>query len=174
MKILKDTPKQLGYRFPAEWELQSATWLSWAHKLESWPDKFEPIPYVYTSIVKTISRFQHVNINVTDDTMYEDVLSRQTTPGAEITDRRLSSIPLRQKRRQLSTGDTTPGVENIRRSTWMMSCRRKLPNCTTYLFFIQALSWREERSMSMGRDVCLPPRHASLIRIEIPISPRSK
>ena len=93
MKILKDTPKQLGYRFPAEWELQSATWLSWAHKLESWPDKFEPIPYVYTSIVKTISRFQHVNINVTDDTMYEDVLSRLTRAGVPNSAFTLHKIP---------------------------------------------------------------------------------
>ena len=75
------SPKQLGYRFPAEWEPQKATWLSWAHKLESWPDKFEPIPYIYTNIVKTIARFQHVNINVNDDEMLEDVKSRLTLAG---------------------------------------------------------------------------------------------
>jgi len=75
------TPKQLGYRFPAEWEPQTSTWLSWAHKLESWPDKFEPVPFVYTNIVKTIARFQHVNINVKDDAMFDDVQSRLTLAG---------------------------------------------------------------------------------------------
>lgn len=75
------TPKQHGYRFPAEWEPQAATWLSWAHKLESWPDKFEPVPYIYTNIVRTIARFQHVNINVKDQAMFDDVTSRLTLAG---------------------------------------------------------------------------------------------
>ena len=81
MVIGKKTPKQLNYRFPAEWEKQKATWLSWAHKLESWPEKFEPVPYVYTNIVKTIARFQHVNINVKDDEMFDDVKSRLLRAG---------------------------------------------------------------------------------------------
>lgn len=75
------TPKQHGYRFPAEWEPQAATWLSWAHKLESWPDKFEPVPHIYTNIVRTIARFQHVNINVKDREMFDDVTSRLTLAG---------------------------------------------------------------------------------------------
>ncbi|HAP36904.1 MAG TPA: agmatine deiminase [Bacteroidetes bacterium] len=77
----KKTPKQLGYRFPAEWEPQAATWLSWAHKLESWPDKFEPVPYIYTNIVRTIAQFQKININVNDDEMFEDVQSRLLLAG---------------------------------------------------------------------------------------------
>ena len=75
------TPKQLGYRFPAEWEPQAATWLSWAHKLESWPGKFEPVPFIYTNIVKAITHFQHVNINVNDEEMFEDVTKRLTLAG---------------------------------------------------------------------------------------------
>ncbi len=75
------TPKQLGYRFPAEWEPQAATWLSWAHKEASWPEKFEPVPFIYTNIVRTLAQFQHVNINVKDDEMFENVLSRLTHAG---------------------------------------------------------------------------------------------
>ncbi len=75
------TPKQLGYRFPAEWEPQVSTWFSWAHKRESWPGKFEPVPYIYTNIVKTIARFQHVNINVKDEEMFADVTERLTLAG---------------------------------------------------------------------------------------------
>jgi len=78
---IEQTPKQLGYRFPAEWEPQVSTWLSWAHKLESWPGKFEPVPFIYTNIVKAISRFQHVNINVIDESMFDDVTSRLTKAG---------------------------------------------------------------------------------------------
>ena len=71
-----DTPKKLGYRFPAEWEPQAATWLSWPHNKETWPGKFEPIPDVFTGIVKTLTPYQHVNINVVDDKMREDVTAR--------------------------------------------------------------------------------------------------
>lgn len=92
MTIMK-TPKQLGYRFPAEWEPQTSTWLSWAHKLESWPDKFEPVPYIYTNIVKTIARFQHVNINVKDDEMFDDVTSRLTLAGVPADRFTLHRIP---------------------------------------------------------------------------------
>lgn len=59
----KPTPSSLGFRMPAEWEPQTAIWLSWPHKYESWPGQFRPIPYVYAEIVKQISRFQEVRIN---------------------------------------------------------------------------------------------------------------
>ena len=37
------TPKSLGYRFPAEFELHEATWLSWPHKEASWPGKLDGV-----------------------------------------------------------------------------------------------------------------------------------
>ena len=40
---LHKTPKSQGYRFPAEWEEHEATWLSWLHQQESWPDKLDEI-----------------------------------------------------------------------------------------------------------------------------------
>jgi len=70
------SPKQLGYRFPAEWEPQAATWFSWPHNLDTWPGKFDPIPGVFTGIVKTLAPYQHININVTGDAMREDVSAR--------------------------------------------------------------------------------------------------
>lgn len=59
----KQTPAALGFRMPAEWEPQVATWLSWPHNLKSWPGQFRPVPYVFAEIVKQISRFQEVRIN---------------------------------------------------------------------------------------------------------------
>lgn len=58
------TPASLGFRMPAEWEPQVATWLSWPHKRASWPGHFRPIPYKFAEIVATISRFQEVRINI--------------------------------------------------------------------------------------------------------------
>ncbi len=49
---------------PAEWEPQTAVWLSWPHKRASWPGYFRPIPYKYAEIVAHISRFQEVRINI--------------------------------------------------------------------------------------------------------------
>lgn len=56
------SPASLGYRWPAEWEPHAATWLSWPHKRESWPDKFEPVPGEYAHFVRTLARFEPVQI----------------------------------------------------------------------------------------------------------------
>ena len=57
------TPAALGFRMPAEWEPQTAIWLSWPHKYASWPGQFRPVPYTFATIVAQISRFQEVRIN---------------------------------------------------------------------------------------------------------------
>ena len=42
------TPRELGYRFPAEWEKHAATWLSYPHNEASWPGKIHTIfPYYH-------------------------------------------------------------------------------------------------------------------------------
>jgi len=91
--IYRETPRQLGYRFPAEWEPQRATWLSWPHKEESWPGRFEPIPRVFTEIVGILASFQHVNINVIDRTMHDDVMKRLTEAGVDPARFNLYPIP---------------------------------------------------------------------------------
>jgi len=91
--IYQETPRQLGYRFPAEWEPQRATWFSWPHKEESWPGRFEPIPEVFTEIVRVLTSFQHVNINVLDRAMYDDVTGRLIKAGIDTTRVTLYPIP---------------------------------------------------------------------------------
>lgn len=56
------TPKQLGYRWAAEWEPHSATWLSWPHNRDSWPGKFEPVPAVFAQFAKSVAQFEPVHI----------------------------------------------------------------------------------------------------------------
>jgi agmatine deiminase len=90
---LNKTPRQLGYRFPAEWEPQAATWLSWPHNKETWPDKFEPIPDVFTKIVKAITPYQRVNINVADAAMHDDVMTRLTSAAIDRSRFSLNKIP---------------------------------------------------------------------------------
>jgi agmatine deiminase len=54
------------YRMPAEWASHAATWIAWPHNPEDWPGKFQPIPWVYTEIVRHLSRVEDVHILVND------------------------------------------------------------------------------------------------------------
>jgi agmatine deiminase len=47
---------------PAEWEPHDATWLSWPHRLATWPGKFEPIPLLYARLVRELAAVEHVHI----------------------------------------------------------------------------------------------------------------
>jgi agmatine deiminase len=59
-------PAAQGYRMPAEWEPHASTWLAWPHLRGDWPGKFEPIPWVYTEIVRTLARHERVDLIVND------------------------------------------------------------------------------------------------------------
>jgi agmatine deiminase len=63
---MNGTPAQLGYRMPAEWEPHQAVWLSWPHKRESWPGKFETVEPVVASAVAALAGSELVRINVLD------------------------------------------------------------------------------------------------------------
>ena len=54
------------YRMPAEWEPHAATWLAWPHYHGDWPGKFEPIPWVYTEIIRNLARHERVELIVND------------------------------------------------------------------------------------------------------------
>lgn len=49
---------------PAEWARHEATWISWPHNAEDWPDRFAPIPWVYGEIVRKLSAVERVRILV--------------------------------------------------------------------------------------------------------------
>ncbi|MBF0598188.1 agmatine deiminase family protein [Faecalibacter rhinopitheci] len=68
-------PKDLGYRFPAEWEEHEATWLSWPHKEESWPDRIHLIYPAYAQFIAELSKGEKVRINVKDEEMKAFALS---------------------------------------------------------------------------------------------------
>jgi agmatine deiminase len=60
------SPAASGYRMPAEWEPHAATWLAWPHHLGDWPGKFDPIPWVYTEIIRNLARHERVELIVND------------------------------------------------------------------------------------------------------------
>ncbi len=62
MEPQQATPRELGYRMPAEWEPHEATWIAWPHERTDWPGKFAPIPWVYAEIVRHLARAERVRI----------------------------------------------------------------------------------------------------------------
>lgn len=66
---MSDTPKDLGFHFPAEWAPHVATWLSWPHNENSWPGKIEPIFKPYCEFIKVVAKGEKVRINVRDQKM---------------------------------------------------------------------------------------------------------
>lgn len=79
-----NTPKQLGYHFPAEFAKHSATWLSWPHKEASWPGKIETIYPVYAKFIKHVAEGEKVNINVLNEAMKQKARSYLQTAGANL------------------------------------------------------------------------------------------
>jgi agmatine deiminase len=73
MSFTAGSPAALGYRMPAEWAPHRGTWLSWPHREESWPGKFEPVPRVFAEIVRHLAPHEEVHINVRDQAFENQV-----------------------------------------------------------------------------------------------------
>ena len=72
---------------PAEWEPHDATWIAWPHHHGDWPGKFEPIPWVYTEIIRNLARHERVELIVNDAAAERGVrklLSRADAPLASV------------------------------------------------------------------------------------------
>jgi agmatine deiminase len=58
------TPRQLGYRWPAEWEPLRAVWLAWPHNADDWPGKFAGIEWVFCEMIHWLTQTQRVGLIV--------------------------------------------------------------------------------------------------------------
>ncbi|QHN04070.1 agmatine deiminase family protein [Granulicella sp. WH15] len=72
------------YRMPAEWAPHAATWIAWPHNVSDWPGKFQPIPWVYSEIVRNLSRVEDVNILVNDEHAERRVTQLLKRAGANL------------------------------------------------------------------------------------------
>jgi agmatine deiminase len=76
-------PATLHYRMPAEWQPHAATWLAWPHYRGDWPGKFEPIPWVYTEIIRNLARHEPVELivnNAAAERQARKLLDRANAP----------------------------------------------------------------------------------------------
>lgn len=80
------TPRELGYRLPAEWERHAATWLSFPHKEGSWPGKLPAAQQTFAKFVAALAESEPVHVNVDDAAMEEHArrLLDETGAGGEI------------------------------------------------------------------------------------------
>ena len=66
------TPRQLGYRWPAEWEPHAGTWIAWPHNEQTWPGEFTHIPAVFQQLIATLLQWEPVHLLAS-----EPVIARQ-------------------------------------------------------------------------------------------------
>jgi agmatine deiminase len=67
LQALDNTPRELGFRMPAEWERHEATWLAWPHNPTDWPGKFQAIPWLYAEIIRLLAGRERVHLLVQDE-----------------------------------------------------------------------------------------------------------
>ncbi len=83
-ETLQGTPREHGFRMPAEWARHEATWIAWPHNPEDWPGRFQPIPWVYCEIVRALARVEQVHILVNDETAEKRAKSLLRRTGANL------------------------------------------------------------------------------------------
>ena len=71
------TPRELGYRMPAEWHPHAATWLSWPRPDGiSFPDRYEEVLPTLGEMVRALAPHERVNINVRNEEV--EAIARRT------------------------------------------------------------------------------------------------
>jgi|SRR5579859_7658 len=71
------TPRELGYRMPAEWHPHAATWLSWPRPDGiSFPDRYQEVLPTLKEMVQTLAAHERVDINVRSEEV--EAVARQT------------------------------------------------------------------------------------------------
>ena len=90
---MEAAPDVLGYRMPAEWEPHAATWLAWPHQSRDWPGKMAPIPWVYTEIIRLLTRFEAVHLLVNDLLIEKRAKKMLADAGADLAKIRFWMLP---------------------------------------------------------------------------------
>ncbi len=66
-----ETPRQLGYRWPAEWEPHRATWLVWPRNPDTWPGGLDAARRQFAHFATTVARFEPVQLLVEPGAVWE-------------------------------------------------------------------------------------------------------
>jgi agmatine deiminase len=64
--IQDNTPQELGYHMPAEWEPHEATWLAWPKDPLTWPDRVPQAQEVFAQMIEALTPGEKVHLLVDD------------------------------------------------------------------------------------------------------------
>ncbi|ALW87528.1 agmatine deiminase family protein [Deinococcus actinosclerus] len=78
-----DLPRDLGFAMPAEWAEHAATWMSWPADDDLWFGHLEGVRAEFAELVRTIARFEPVQLLVRDEESSADARAR--LGGADVT-----------------------------------------------------------------------------------------
>ncbi|MGB0865128.1 MAG: agmatine deiminase [Granulosicoccaceae bacterium] len=62
-----NTPKALGYRMPAEWELHDGCWMLWPKRGDVWRHGGKPAQIAFVEVATAIATSEPVTVGVSDD-----------------------------------------------------------------------------------------------------------
>jgi len=79
-----ERPAALGFRWPAEWEPHEATWLSWPHNPETWPDGMAPVERAFCAMAEALQVGERVRIHVLDARHAERVAGLLQDAGVDV------------------------------------------------------------------------------------------
>ena len=63
-RIIGTTPKQDGYRMPAEFEKQTGVWMIWPERNDNWRNGAKPAQEVFANVAKAISKYEKMTVVV--------------------------------------------------------------------------------------------------------------
>jgi agmatine/peptidylarginine deiminase len=72
------------YRFPAEWERQSAVLMAWPHSGTDWADRLDHVESTYVALVGAIVRFQPAVLCVADAAIQSRAQSQLRAAGVDL------------------------------------------------------------------------------------------
>ena len=61
-RIIGTTPKQDGYRMPAEFEPQQGVWMLWPERNDNWRNGGKPAQKAFADAAKAIAKFEKVTV----------------------------------------------------------------------------------------------------------------
>jgi len=83
-RVLSETPKNMGYFMPAEWERHDGTWMSWPYDPVTFPNRVKKVESAYVKMILALSKNEAVNLFVTDLKMKEKVRKLLKQKGVDL------------------------------------------------------------------------------------------
>ncbi len=78
------TPRQRGFRWPAEWEPHAGTWLTWPHNPDTWPGRLGEAEKAFAAMARSLHGRETVNLLVADAAREERARSCLAMAGVEV------------------------------------------------------------------------------------------